>query len=75
MRLSGRPTPGAANITAWVNIQVHFLSLSLQPKCKRESMELKRDVSSAKKKNKLPSVGVRWPQAIRRHGWWRRCWM
>lgn len=28
MRLSGRPTPGAANITAWVNIQVHFLSPS-----------------------------------------------
>lgn len=28
MLLSGRPTPGAANIAAWVNTQVHFLSLS-----------------------------------------------
>lgn len=33
------------------------LPLSLQPKCKQESMKLKRDVSSAEKKNKPPRSG------------------
>lgn len=66
MLLQGHPTLGSANIAAWMNTQVHFLPL--KPKCKQESMELKREVSLAKKKrekkNKPLLVEVRWLQAI-----------
>lgn len=49
MLLSVHPTPGTANIAAWVNTQVHFLTL--RPKCKRQSAELESDTSEGKKKN------------------------
>lgn len=64
MPLSGQPTPGAAKHSS---MGKHSGALPVpEPKCERESAELKGDVSRAAKINMPPEVEVRWPEAIQR---------
>lgn len=70
MRLSGRPTLGTANIAAWVNIQVHFLSLS-PTKVQMRISGIKERHELCWKEKQDTKVEVRWPEAIQRAGRWR----